>query len=329
MPVPTLFELAKHRIIQNIEMLTDVGDLPYEFLRPILLKVENPTQLREIEVNSPQIAGEDGEIWLRYIKRDFQNWDKKPHQPKEPTSWWKVYRFLKNEAEKEKKEQEDKLKESLRALQADKDAKTSIIVNAPIGFDPAKRRRTPGHSGFGSSSGAPPKNSKSTLDRFKRSIYDQKVARPKMSLMPAHLLEERKGRVIAAPKSMMRNPSMTVPPKGSYAQSARSTTSSTKGATSTNTLKIDDSVLDDSKLDEGALDGNTLAAREKRLKAITNPGSETPTPARTKTSLPADKTFKAPQLGASTSSNPTLTPQKRKREAKVTNIFMPKKQRKA
>lgn len=62
MPTASLFDMAKRQIIRNIDsedtsavsrnvptdallVLTDVGELPYSFLRPILLKVENPEQL--------------------------------------------------------------------------------------------------------------------------------------------------------------------------------------------------------------------------------------------------------------------------------------------
>lgn len=62
MPAASLFDMAKRQIIRNIDsehtsavlhsvpadvlsVLTDVGELPYSFLRPVLLKVENPEQL--------------------------------------------------------------------------------------------------------------------------------------------------------------------------------------------------------------------------------------------------------------------------------------------
>ena len=308
MPAPSLFDIAKHRIIQNIEMLTDVGDLPYDFLRPILLKVEIPDQLRLIEENSPQIQGEDGEIWLRYIKRDIQNWQKKPHQPKEPKSWWKVYRKLKNDAEVEKQAQEDALRASLKALQDDKATNKTMIVDAKLGFDPAKRRKVPTHSGFVSgfgSSSVPAKNAKTAIDRLKRSMYEQKVARPKGSLMPTHLLEERKGRVMIAPKSMVERiqtakeppKTMLVPRKGSFGRSLGGSSSQ---------------------------DDSALAARESRLKAFTESRPATATSPPPRASLPTDKAFKAPQL-ASRPSPDQASAMKRKRPAP--NIFMPQKKR--
>jgi elongin-A len=89
MPVASLFELARQRLIKNIDMLRDVGDLPYSFLQPVLRFVQSPDQLLELEANCPQLLGETGEIWLRFIKRDIPDWEKKPHEPRDPRNWRK------------------------------------------------------------------------------------------------------------------------------------------------------------------------------------------------------------------------------------------------
>ena len=47
---------------------------------------------RELEKRCPQIAGEDIEIWRKFIKRDILNWEKKLQEPSNPKSWSKVYR---------------------------------------------------------------------------------------------------------------------------------------------------------------------------------------------------------------------------------------------
>ncbi len=62
MPAPSLRQLAKSACIKNIRCtslysllhvdclklplaITDVGDVPYELIRPVLIKLENPEQL--------------------------------------------------------------------------------------------------------------------------------------------------------------------------------------------------------------------------------------------------------------------------------------------
>lgn len=204
MPAQTLYELAKNRLIQNIHMLTDIGDLPYSFLAPVLRHIQNPSQLIELETQCPQILGETGEIWLRFIKRDIPNWDKKPHQPRDEKNWSKVYKKLKKDAEREKSEQEEQLREQMRALQQDRKGNQTMIIDSKVGYNPAARRTGFGsRSGWGSSS-APAKTGKAAFDKLRKSMFDQKQARPKATMMPTHLLQERKGTVRQAPARMER-----------------------------------------------------------------------------------------------------------------------------
>ena len=77
MPVLSLLELARKECIQNIKKITDVGTLEYQKVRPLLLKLDRPEQLRDIEKASPQIIGHDEEIWIQFIKRDASGWEQK------------------------------------------------------------------------------------------------------------------------------------------------------------------------------------------------------------------------------------------------------------
>ncbi|CAF9929508.1 hypothetical protein IMSHALPRED_007936 [Imshaugia aleurites] len=93
--------------------ITDVGDAPYQLVRSVLLRVENPQQLRQIELASPQICGQDGEIWLEFIKRDVPNWDKKPYRPENPKKWYKAYKRLVMDSQKEVEDDAAELKATL------------------------------------------------------------------------------------------------------------------------------------------------------------------------------------------------------------------------
>jgi elongin-A len=198
-------------LIQNITLLEDVGDLPYSFLAPILRHIQNPAQLKTLEDSCPQLVGETGEIWLRFIKRDIPDWDKKAHQPRDPKNWAKVYKKLKRDAEAEKAEQEEKLRMSIQALQKDK-SKNQTIIDDKIGYSPAARARgfgfrAPGSGGgssWGAPSGAPAKTGKVAFDKLRRGMFDQKMSRPKATRMPAHLLAQRKGTVAQAPARLVR-----------------------------------------------------------------------------------------------------------------------------
>ncbi|KAF2711310.1 hypothetical protein K504DRAFT_465075 [Pleomassaria siparia CBS 279.74] len=214
MPVQSLYELSKMRLIQNIGMLDDIGDIPYDFLAPILRHIQNPQQLIELEERCPQLLGETGEIWMRYIKRDIPNWETKPHQPRNPHNYSKVYKKLLKDAEREKFEQEEALKESMRALQQDRNKNKTLIVEGRTGYDPAMKRwgfgsrgavggGSRGGSGWGDPA-APKKTGKVLVDKLRRGAYDQKLARPKATQMPAHLLAQRKGMVAQAPARLVR-----------------------------------------------------------------------------------------------------------------------------
>ncbi|KAF2030907.1 hypothetical protein EK21DRAFT_100049 [Setomelanomma holmii] len=205
MPVPSLFELARQRLIKNIDLLNDIGDIPFSFLEPILRHIQNPDQLQELEENCTQIQGETGDIWLKFIRRDIPNWDKKPHQPRDPRNWSKVYRKLKKDAEREMHEQEDALKQQMRALQQDRAKNKTLIVDSKVGYGTRSSRPFFGGSSSGwGSSGAPAKTGKVAMDKLKRGMFDYKRERPKAAQMPSHLLAQRKSHIRAAPARMVR-----------------------------------------------------------------------------------------------------------------------------
>jgi elongin-A len=204
MPVPSLYELARQRLIKNIDMLNDVGDIPFSFLEPVIRHIQNPIQLQELEENCPQILGETGDIWLRMIKRDIPDWDKKPHQPRDPRHWSKVYRKLKKDAEMEKLSQENALKEQMKALQQDRAQNKTLIVDSKVGYG----ARSSKMFSFGGRSwgapGAPAKTGKAAFDKLKRGMFDRNRERPRVTQMPSHLLSMRRNTVRQVPERLVR-----------------------------------------------------------------------------------------------------------------------------
>ncbi|KFA72959.1 hypothetical protein S40288_05064 [Stachybotrys chartarum IBT 40288] len=131
MPVKSLLELAVATCIKNIRELESVGDyLPYQTVKDILLKVDNAPQLRQIEINSPQIEGETGEIWLKIIERDFpMELKANYYKPSNPKKWYKVWEKYKHDHDAALEESERKLKNALAGLREDKEKNTSKIVH--------------------------------------------------------------------------------------------------------------------------------------------------------------------------------------------------------
>ena len=220
MPAPSLLDLSRRACIKNINHLEDVGDIHYQLIRPVLLKLENPEQLRRIEDASPQLLGQDGEIWLNFIKRDIPKWEKRPHEPKDPAKWWKVYRKLQDEVAEELRESEKKLQEALTKHQEAKDESRSTFI--PKALDPGRTGRatnllrwdgdrsslefqngrvvgTKGElSGWGRSTAPKPKMT--ALEKMRK--QGKESASNRMAT-PTHLLGNRTSRVTQVPKGMI------------------------------------------------------------------------------------------------------------------------------
>lgn len=102
--------------------LTDVGDFEYWKIRPVLLRVTSPEQLHEIEEVSPQIRGEDAELWRAFIARDIPDWSRKNYVPKNPLKWYEVYRKYIKEQNQEIDLDKARLIQAMQGLKKEKEA---------------------------------------------------------------------------------------------------------------------------------------------------------------------------------------------------------------
>jgi elongin-A len=315
MPVPTLYELSKTRMIQNIPLLTDIGDLPYSFLAPILRHIQTPTQLLTLESNCPQILGEDGEIWLRFIKRDIPDWEAKPHEPRDPKNWGKVYKKLLRDAEREKAEQEEMLKESMRRLKEGREGNRTLIVEGRTGYDPSMRKwgyGSRGSSGGGGGSStrwgdpaAPKKTGKVIFDKLRRGVFDAKQARPKATQMPAHLLQERKGVVKQAPARLVRMNENEGPKAVDASRQASAP------------------IVARNSFPHPTLRKQPIPQPQSRPQPQQSSSRPAPEPKIQRASLPAGQTFTAPKLQPQAGDAPR--PMKRRREQTVSLFHDTKK----
>lgn len=131
MPASSLVAMAQRALARNISIYDDIY-APYELVRPVLKKVDNPDHLRRIEENSPHIAEFSAEIWKAFIARDIPRWEEKILEPKNPRSWGKVYRKLMRDEERRKTEDEQRLAATMNGIQAKKEANKANIVHAVI-----------------------------------------------------------------------------------------------------------------------------------------------------------------------------------------------------
>jgi elongin-A len=99
-----------------------VGDFEYWKIKPVLSRITSPEQLHEIEEASPQIRGEDAELWRAFIARDIPDWKRKNYVPKNPLKWYEVYKRYRREQDKEIEMGKARLIEAMQGLKKEKEA---------------------------------------------------------------------------------------------------------------------------------------------------------------------------------------------------------------
>lgn len=87
--------------------------MPYALAKDFLKNIKNPMHLHEIEEMCPHIADQDADLWKAFIARDIPDWEAKMIYPKNPRSWWKVYRKLMREEELLEAAHEEALRKQL------------------------------------------------------------------------------------------------------------------------------------------------------------------------------------------------------------------------
>ncbi|KAK4062743.1 uncharacterized protein Triagg1_9741 [Trichoderma aggressivum f. europaeum] len=211
--VKSLRELAIMACLKNIRDIDNIGFLSYETVREILIKVDNAAQLRQIELNSPQIEGQTAEIWLKFIERDFPLESKtKAYQPRDPKKWYKVWEKYKNEHDTALQESENKLKSALAGLRQDKEKNTSKIVSGkalPSSAKFAIRRYTGPREGssnalmFGGGSRTKTANGASVMRKVRREVKE--IANIHGSLSRPIKAPSRRPIVMKAPTAMIND----------------------------------------------------------------------------------------------------------------------------
>ncbi|KAI1123358.1 hypothetical protein F5Y10DRAFT_251951 [Nemania abortiva] len=128
--VKSLVELCTAVCLRNIKDIDNMGDIPCTLVRPMLLKIDNVAQLRQIELNSPHLEAETVECWKRFIERDFPVlYGRHQYAPSNPRSWHKIYNKYLKEDREAKRKAEEKLKNAFKEIKKEKDENVSRVVN--------------------------------------------------------------------------------------------------------------------------------------------------------------------------------------------------------
>jgi elongin-A len=155
----------------------------------------------QIEINSPQIIGRDGEIWLNFIKRDIPNWEDKPHQPSNPKNWWKVYRKLKQEAQNDLDQDTEKLKAAFANIKDEKEQNLAQLkTRMELPQQRASFRRRMVHSYISGKTGSKGANKLSLMEKIRKEARETKNLR---MAIPTKDLKKQASTVAKAPKDFL------------------------------------------------------------------------------------------------------------------------------
>ncbi|KAF4636470.1 hypothetical protein G7Y89_g1621 [Cudoniella acicularis] len=273
MPTLSLVELSTKACIKNIRSLTDVGDFEFWKIKSVLARVTSPEQLHRIEQNSPQLLGEDAELWQHFIARDIPDWKEKNYVPKNPHKWYEVYCKYKKEQQQKIAQDEEILRNAMMGIKKQKDSNVSKIVALKalpkVPRDPrmlANNGGVPLNKGRGfhkepasslnwsGGSKTKMKDGKSVLTRARREAKE--ISQRSKLITPTHQLAARKTQITKAPAGMVGEYVRAAqPPMRILSKQRRSLTSRFTGGIS----------------------GPSLEERENRLRALTIPGVAKPT----------------------------------------------------
>ncbi|KAH7400354.1 putative Elongin-A, partial [Cadophora sp. MPI-SDFR-AT-0126] len=262
MPAPSLVDSCTKACIKNIRSLIDVGSFEYWQIRTVLQRVESPEQLHQIELNSPQLLGEDAELWQSFISRHIPNWRTKNYRPKNPKKWYEVYCKYKKEQQEEIARDEEILRNSMMGLKAARETNVSKIVDLKMlpklpkdprmiannGGVPIKKgfkKETPSTLNWTSGSKTKMTDGKSVLVRARREAKE--ISQMGKLAKPTHRLSGPLGQVRKAPEGMVKE-------YKTAAQPAIKILSKRKPHPASSNFS-------------GGITGPSLEEREKRLKA--------------------------------------------------------------
>lgn len=95
--VPSLFEICTRILIENIDAIEYMGEVPYFLIKPVLERC-TPTQLFQIEDFNPYLLESTHELWETHCRRDYRLLT-----PEENETWRELYLRARDEREKKLK----------------------------------------------------------------------------------------------------------------------------------------------------------------------------------------------------------------------------------
>ncbi|EEH07736.1 conserved hypothetical protein [Histoplasma capsulatum G186AR] len=289
MPAPSLLHLARKACIKIIKRIDDIGLARYDLIRPILQKMENPEQLRELELKSPHLLEHDAELWIEFIKRDVPGFDELI-LPENPDNWYDVYHELLEKTAREVDKDAERMKLALLGLDSKKAEHASKVVDTRKMRLPKEKptaiqrhafldRKMGGISPVFAQGAVKPSGGRGTTpyDQSPRWKFEGPKAprpAPKKSALPfakrnqrlcipTHRLNSNASQVVNAPRSLIedykRPIEQNIPrPKTRDPRSPSTITAATQSPTPTKTTIISNLGLRPGSLDQGSKQSKIL-----------------------------------------------------------------------
>ncbi|PWW73347.1 hypothetical protein C7212DRAFT_360591 [Tuber magnatum] len=196
--VKSLYLLTKNVLIKHVDSIDDIGDLDYALVRPVLLKITSPIQLKKLEANCPQIRGEDSEVWKLLIGKHFGQDALHKMELEEPKNWSKAYDKLQKAADAAAAAATETLRAQMTKMSSAKQQSRAKILTSTVGLPPAGRPRSFGGGGGWGGTGnnwtvKAGSKTKNIIDKARREAKELSVFRGRNSVLaaPTHTLKRQ------------------------------------------------------------------------------------------------------------------------------------------
>ncbi|CUS12620.1 unnamed protein product [Tuber aestivum] len=196
--VKSLYLLTKNVLIKHVDLIDDIGDLHYALVRPVLLKITSPVQLKKLEENCPQIRGEDSEIWKALIGKHFGQDALHKMELEEPKNWSKAYDKLQKAADAAAAAATETLRAQMTKMSSAKQQSRAKILTSTVGLPSTGRPRSFGGGGGWGGTGnswtvRAGSKTKNIIDKARREAKELSVFRGRNSVLaaPTHTLKRQ------------------------------------------------------------------------------------------------------------------------------------------
>lgn len=140
MPPRPLLEQAASRLTKDIESLTDIGTLPYEYMRSILMHIKRAEQLKALEAKCPQLIGQTSELWQGLIARDWPTYAHLAHDPPKG-DWYTMYKQFQAQSQQDSKDIMAILQQKFGSTEKEKAESRKSVFTGEIIVPEEDRRR--------------------------------------------------------------------------------------------------------------------------------------------------------------------------------------------